>query len=253
MTIGISKGRLDVKGVEQEVNNNKMAEANAPKKKDAPKANAGKTPDPGKARPRSSSRDPNGPGQISNGYAPVLDCHTAHFACKFSKIRNKIDERDGKIVEEELAFTGLHGIKKDAKHRGETETTGTGSSTADGGRDELMLNATLGFDGDVIEYEGKAVTTANNIAVEAEQQLDPKIRPESNLNGTIDEPPEHTLDDREAISTAFPDEVADPVQKESDFLLTFLSENVARAEKSIFINELALSILAFIDAHSYPR
>lgn len=25
----------------------------------------------------------NHPGQIQNGYTPVLDCHTAHIACKF--------------------------------------------------------------------------------------------------------------------------------------------------------------------------
>ena len=24
----------------------------------------------------------NHPGQVSNGYSPVLDCHTAHIACK---------------------------------------------------------------------------------------------------------------------------------------------------------------------------
>merc|ERR1712086_471169 len=30
------------------------------------------------------------PGQISNGYAPVLDCHTAHIACKFDLIESKI-------------------------------------------------------------------------------------------------------------------------------------------------------------------
>merc|ERR1712113_1328294 len=27
------------------------------------------------------------PGQIHNGYAPVLDCHPCHIACKFAKIR----------------------------------------------------------------------------------------------------------------------------------------------------------------------
>ena len=43
----------------------------------------------------------NHPGQISNGYAPVLDCHTAHIACKFAKIRSKIDKRTGKVMEEE--------------------------------------------------------------------------------------------------------------------------------------------------------
>merc|ERR1712110_550522 len=43
-------------------------------------------------------------GQISNGYAPVLDCHTAHIACKFDKIRTKIDKRTGKVMEEEPKF-----------------------------------------------------------------------------------------------------------------------------------------------------
>ena len=42
----------------------------------------------------------NHPGQIQNGYAPVLDCHTAHIACKFDKIRDKIDKRTGKSTEE---------------------------------------------------------------------------------------------------------------------------------------------------------
>ncbi|CAD2221773.1 elongation factor 1-alpha [Angomonas deanei] len=42
----------------------------------------------------------NHPGQISNGYAPVLDCHTAHIACKFAEIECKIDRRSGKVLEE---------------------------------------------------------------------------------------------------------------------------------------------------------
>ncbi|KAF9205703.1 translation elongation factor EF-1 alpha [Haplosporangium sp. Z 27] len=42
----------------------------------------------------------NHPGQISNGYAPVLDCHTAHIACKFAEILEKIDRRTGKAMEE---------------------------------------------------------------------------------------------------------------------------------------------------------
>jgi len=43
----------------------------------------------------------NHPGQIQNGYAPVLDCHTAHIACKFEEINSKIDRRTGKVIEEE--------------------------------------------------------------------------------------------------------------------------------------------------------
>lgn len=41
----------------------------------------------------------NHPGEIKNGYAPVLDCHTAHIACKFNEIKEKIDRRSGKLVE----------------------------------------------------------------------------------------------------------------------------------------------------------
>lgn len=41
----------------------------------------------------------NHPGQISNGYTPVLDCHTAHIACKFRDIVEKIDRRSGKSIE----------------------------------------------------------------------------------------------------------------------------------------------------------
>ena len=46
----------------------------------------------------------NHPGQIGNGYAPVLDCHTAHIACKFAKIDNKMDRRSGKELEKEPKF-----------------------------------------------------------------------------------------------------------------------------------------------------
>ncbi|GFR07482.1 elongation factor 1-alpha 1 [Trichonephila clavata] len=46
----------------------------------------------------------NHPGQICNGYTPVLDCHTAHIACKFNKIKEKIDRRSGKKIEDEPKF-----------------------------------------------------------------------------------------------------------------------------------------------------
>uniref|UniRef100_A0A1J3DQJ2 Elongation factor 1-alpha n=2 Tax=Noccaea caerulescens TaxID=107243 RepID=A0A1J3DQJ2_NOCCA len=46
----------------------------------------------------------NHPGQIENGYTPVLDCHTAHIACKFQEIKAKIDRRTGKATEEEPKF-----------------------------------------------------------------------------------------------------------------------------------------------------
>jgi elongation factor 1-alpha len=42
----------------------------------------------------------NHPGQISAGYAPVLDCHTAHIACKFTELQEKIDRRSGKKMED---------------------------------------------------------------------------------------------------------------------------------------------------------
>lgn len=37
---------------------------------------------------------------ISAGYCPVLDCHTAHIACKFQNIVSKLDKRSGKTIEE---------------------------------------------------------------------------------------------------------------------------------------------------------
>jgi len=45
----------------------------------------------------------NHPGVIAPGYSPVLDCHTAHVACKFDKLLTKIDKRTGKAVEENPA------------------------------------------------------------------------------------------------------------------------------------------------------
>jgi len=42
----------------------------------------------------------NHPGQISAGYSPVVDCHTAHITCKFSELLEKIDRRTGVVLEQ---------------------------------------------------------------------------------------------------------------------------------------------------------
>jgi len=42
----------------------------------------------------------NHPGEIQKGYTPVLDCHTAHIACRFDELLQKIDRRSGKVIEE---------------------------------------------------------------------------------------------------------------------------------------------------------
>jgi len=42
----------------------------------------------------------NHPGQIHAGYSPVLDCHTAHIACKFAELLKKVDRRSGKELED---------------------------------------------------------------------------------------------------------------------------------------------------------
>lgn len=42
----------------------------------------------------------NHPGEIHAGYSPVLDCHTAHIACKFAELKEKIDRRSGKKLED---------------------------------------------------------------------------------------------------------------------------------------------------------
>ena len=46
----------------------------------------------------------NHPGQITNGYTPVLDCHTSHIACRFETITEKIDRRSGTVLEENPKF-----------------------------------------------------------------------------------------------------------------------------------------------------
>ncbi|CAE1328365.1 EEF1A [Acanthosepion pharaonis] len=46
----------------------------------------------------------NHPGQIQPGYSPVLDCHTAHIACKFVELKEKIDRRSGKKIEDAPKF-----------------------------------------------------------------------------------------------------------------------------------------------------
>ena len=42
----------------------------------------------------------NHPNTIQAGYSPVIDCHTCHIACKFDELRQKLDRRTGKVVEE---------------------------------------------------------------------------------------------------------------------------------------------------------
>merc|ERR1719419_267478 len=45
----------------------------------------------------------NHPGEIQKGYTPVLDCHTAHIACRFNELKEKIDRRSGKKIEDSPA------------------------------------------------------------------------------------------------------------------------------------------------------
>jgi len=46
----------------------------------------------------------NHPGEIRVGYAPVLDCHTSHVACKFTELISKLDRRTGKEMEKDPKF-----------------------------------------------------------------------------------------------------------------------------------------------------
>ncbi|CAO2632221.1 Elongation factor 1-alpha 1 [Lemmus lemmus] len=42
-------------------------------------------------------------GQISAGHASVLDSHTAHIACMIAEVKEKIDRRSGKKLEDAIA------------------------------------------------------------------------------------------------------------------------------------------------------
>lgn len=42
----------------------------------------------------------NHPRKIHAGYTPVLDCHTAHVACRFSALLKRMDRRSGEVLEE---------------------------------------------------------------------------------------------------------------------------------------------------------
>ncbi|XP_061569909.1 elongation factor 1-alpha-like [Cololabis saira] len=42
----------------------------------------------------------NHPGRIKVGYSPVLDCHTAHVTCRFAELKERLDRRSGKKLED---------------------------------------------------------------------------------------------------------------------------------------------------------
>jgi len=44
------------------------------------------------------------PNRIMAGYTPVLDCHTAHIACRFNKLLSLINKRNGETLEENPKF-----------------------------------------------------------------------------------------------------------------------------------------------------
>jgi len=44
------------------------------------------------------------PNRIMAGYTPVLDCHTAHIACRFNKLLSLVNKRNGETLEENPKF-----------------------------------------------------------------------------------------------------------------------------------------------------
>ena len=50
----------------------------------------------------------NHPGEIREGFTPIIDCHTAHVACVFSEIKQKIDRKTGAALED---FDPEDGVK----------------------------------------------------------------------------------------------------------------------------------------------
>jgi len=44
------------------------------------------------------------PNRIMAGYTPVVDCHTSHIACKFTKLLAALDRRSGKVTEVDPKF-----------------------------------------------------------------------------------------------------------------------------------------------------
>lgn len=56
----------------------------------------------------------NHPGKIKSGYSPVLDCHTAHVTCCFEELKEKLDRRTGRKLEDQpqLLISGDAAIVK---------------------------------------------------------------------------------------------------------------------------------------------